>query len=169
MRLFAGKIQPLSVDIVRALLDAKAIEAPSRKEVEADLESVLRSYVDQERIANERAKDVMAKRGGGQDDFGRLRKLAAEELGIQVGDDMLDFLLNQLIEMLMHSNNVDEVYMADHDLRRTMRPALKKHLEMDAVVDAEVRSQLKHVSEGTRTWEVEYRRLMDDIQRRKGL
>ena len=50
-----------------------------------------------------------------------------------------------------------------------MRPLLRKHLEIEEAVEAEVRSKLKHVQEGSRTWEVEYRRIMGDIQRRKGL
>jgi hypothetical protein len=32
-----------------------------------------------------------------------------------------------------------------------------------------VRGRLKHVKEGTSMWEIEYRRMMDDIKRRKGL
>jgi len=32
-----------------------------------------------------------------------------------------------------------------------------------------VRGKLKHMEEGTRTWEVEYARIMEDIRRRKGL
>ena len=50
-----------------------------------------------------------------------------------------------------------------------MRPVLKKHLDVEEQLDAEVRGQLKHVQEGSRTWEIEYKRLMGDIQRRKGL
>ena len=36
-------------------------------------------------------------------------------------------------------------------------------------VETEVRSKMKHVQEGSRTWEVEYKRIMADVQRRKGL
>ena len=50
-----------------------------------------------------------------------------------------------------------------------MRPVLRKYLEIDEVVEAEVRGKLKHVSEGSQTWEIEYQRVMADIQRRKGL
>ena len=88
---------------------------------------------------------------------------------IKIGDDLLDYLLDQLIEMLMHSGNVDEVFGEDHDLRRRMRPVLRKYLEMDEALDGEVRGKLKHVQEGTSTWEIEYQRLMGEIQRRKGL
>jgi hypothetical protein len=28
---------------------------------------------------------------------------------------------------------------------------------------------MKHVQEGTRTWEIEYKRIAGDVQRRKGL
>ena len=31
------------------------------------------------------------------------------------------------------------------------------------------RSKIKHVKEGTSVWEVEYRRMMDEIKRRKGV
>ena len=40
--------------------------------------------------------------------------------------------------------------------------------EEQSLVD-EVRGQLKHVQEGTGLWEVEYRRMMEDVRRRKGL
>ncbi len=97
-----------------------------------------------------------------------MRKLTAEQKGIKIGDELLDYLLDQLIEMLMHSGNVDEVYSEDHELRRRMRPILKKYLEIDEAIETEVRGKLKHVQEGSRTWEVEYQRVLGDIQRREG-
>jgi hypothetical protein len=169
MRLFSGKITPLSEEIVKTLADNHDIECERRKEVVLDLESVFTTYLRLDKEASDKAKDMMTARSLPQSEFPRLRKLAAEQKGIKVGDELLDYLLDQLIEMLMHSNNVDEVFGEDHDLRRRMRPVLKKYLELDEALDGEVRGKLKHVQEGTRTWEVEYQRLMGDIQRRKGL
>lgn len=169
MRLFSGKITPLSEELVKALADNHDIECERRKEVVLDLESVFTSYLRLDKEASDKAKDMMTARSLPQSEFPRLRKLAAEQKGIKVGDELLDYLLDQLIEMLMHSNNVDEVFGEDHDLRRRMRPVLKKYLELDETLDGEVRGKLKHVQEGTRTWEVEYQRLMGEIQRRKGL
>jgi len=169
MRLFSGKITPISEEIVRALAENRDIECESRKEVASDLESVFASYLQADREATERAKDLLQARGLPQSELGRLRRLAADQKGIKVGDEMLDYLLDQLIEMLMHSGNVDEVFVEDHDLRRRMRPILRKHLDVDEALDTEVRSKLRHVQEGSRTWEVEYQRVMGDIQRRKGL
>jgi hypothetical protein len=50
-----------------------------------------------------------------------------------------------------------------------MRPVLKKYLAADDELDAEVRNKMKNLQEGTRTWEVEYQKIKNEIQRRKGL
>lgn len=169
MRLFSGKIAPLSEEIVKSLVENGEIECEDRREVVRDVESVFQSYLSTERDANDRAKEIMDSRGLPPSEFGRIKRLAAEQKGIKIGDEMMDYLLDQLIEMLMHSGNVEEVFGEDHALRRRMRPALRKHLDIDESLDQEVRGQLKHVSEGSRTWEIEYQRVMGDIQRRKGL
>lgn len=169
MRLFSGKIAPLSEEIVRALVENRDIECESKKEVTLDIESVFSSYLQSDRDATEKAKEILLARGLPQSEFNRVKRLAAEQKGIKVGEDMMDHLLDQLIEILMHSNNVDEVYVEDHDLRRRMRPVLRKYLDMDEALDTEVRGKLRHVQEGSRTWEVEYQRVMGEIQRRKGL
>lgn len=169
MRLFSGKITTLSDELAKALVEGGDIECESRKDVAKDLESVFANYLQVEREVADKAKDMLESRGLPPTELPRLRKLVAEQKGIQLGDDLLDYLQDQLIEMLMHSGAVEEVYAADHDLRRRMRPILRKHLEVDETVEAEVRAQLKHVKEGTRTWEIEYQRLLGDIQRRKGL
>lgn len=169
MRLFSGKVSPLSEELVKALAENKDIECESKKEVALDFESVFSNYLRLEKEAMERAKDLLQSRSMPPSELPRLKKLAAEQKGIKVGEEMLDYLLDQLIEMLMHSGNVDEVFGEDHDLRRRMRPILKRYLDLDEQLEGEVRGKLKHVQEGTRTWEVEYQRLMGEIQRRKGL
>lgn len=169
MRLFSGKVRTLSEELVQALTAAKAIEAESKAEVVRDLESVFNSYLSTEREVNERAKQLMDARSLPQSEYGRIRRLAADQKGIKVGEEMFDYLLDQCIEMLMHSSNVDEVFGEDHELRRAMRPALRKHLDADEALEIEVRGKLKHVKEGSSTWEVEYQRVMAEIQRRKGL
>jgi len=169
MRLYAAKIPQMSDEIVRALQTAKAVEIESRAEVVKDIESVFSSYSATEKQVTERARDMAQSRNLPSSELARIRGLEAERRGIKLGDDMLDHLLDQLIEMLMHSSNVDEVFAEDHELRRTMRPVLRKHLDEDTVVEQEVRAKLKHVQEGTRTWEIEYQRMMGEIQRRRGL
>ena len=63
----------------------------------------------------------------------------------------------------------DEVFAADIELRRKMAPVFKKHMAVDSTLDAEVRAQLRHVREGSRDWEIEYAKVMEQVKRRKGL
>ena len=169
MRLFSGKITAIATEVVRALTASGAIEAEAPKEVVADVESVLKNYLTMEREVNERAKDVLERTGRPQSEYQRVRLLAAQEKGIKVGDEMLDYLLDQVVEILHHSHNVDEIYAEDVELRRQMVPFFKKHMDVDAAVDAEVRAQLRHLKEGTRDWDIEYARVVEQVKRKRGL
>ena len=169
MRLYSGKVGPIAAEIVRALLDAQDIEAARPSEVQADVESVLQQYIRTEKEASDKARDAVQARGLPAADVGRMRKLAAEQMGIKIGDEAIDYLLDQILEILMHSANVDEIFAADVELRRKMAPVLKRHMAVDEDLEREVRGKLKHVEEGSRTWEIEYTRMMEDIRRRKGL
>jgi len=155
--------------MVTALVKGKDIETESPNEVQADIEAVLNQYVQDEKNVQERARDMIAARGLSQNELPRIRKLVADEKHIKLGDDAIDYLLDQLVEMLMHSANVDEVFSEDYELRRKMRDPLRKQLAEEQALEAEVRGHLRHVQEGTGLWEVEYRRMMEDIKRRKGL
>ena len=169
MRLYSGKVGPIAGEIVKTLLDSKDIETENTHEVQGDIEAVLNQYVKTDKDAADKAKDAMQSRGIPTSEFGRMKKLAAEQMGIKVGDESIDYLLDQILEILMHSANVDEIFAEDVELRRKMAPILKRHMAVDEELEKEVRGKLKHVEEGTRTWEVEYARMMDDIRRRKGL
>jgi len=169
MRIYAGKIPNIAAEVVQTLTSSGDIETEDRREVEQDIAAVLNAYVETDRQVTERAKDLMQARNLGQQEFARTKKLVAEQRGFKIGDEMLDYLLDQIVEMLMHSSSVEEVYAEDVEMRREMAPILKRHMALDEELDRETRAQLKHVEEGTRTWEVEYRRVMEDIRRRKGL
>ena len=169
MRLYSGKISTIATEVVRTLLASGDVEADHPKEVEADVAAVLQQYLNDEREVNDRAKDVLERTGKPQTEFQRVRALVADEKGIKVGDETLDYLLDQVVEMLMHSNNVDEVYVEDIELRRKMAPVLKRHMAVDAALDGEVRAQLRNLREGTREWEIEYARVLERVKRTKGL
>jgi hypothetical protein len=169
MRLHAPKIPQLSRDILDALISNRDIETEAPEEVRLDIESVLTQYANDESQVTERAKEIVAARGLSANELGRIRRLVADERKIQIGDETIDYLLDQLVEVLMHSNNVDEVWSEDFELRRHMRDPLRKHAALDDQIQAELRGKLKHVQEGTALWEVEYRRMMEDMKRRKGI
>ena len=168
MRLHRAQVPQIAAEMVKALVADDAIECEDQREVQVDLESVLNEYVRTELDIAERARTLLAKRNLPQSEFGRMRRLVAEEQKVALGDEAIDYLLTQLVEILMHSRNVDEVFAEDHELRRRMREPLRRQAAADEQLNEQVRARLKHVQEGTSLWEVEYQRMMADIKRRKG-
>ena len=169
MRLHSPRVPAIAGEMLKSLVDAKDIETQAPAEVKADIEAVLEQYIRDEQATTERAKDLLASRGLPQSEYQRIRKLIADEKRIKIDDDAIDYVLDQLVEMLMHSANVDEVFAEDYELRRKMREPLRKQVVDEQAFEQEVRGRLKHVQEGTGIWEIEYRRMMEDLRRRKGL
>jgi hypothetical protein len=169
MRLYSSKVPSIAQEIARMLLAANDIESESPREVEADIEAVLNSYLQTEKEVTERTKELLDRTGRSMSEFGRVKGQVAESKGIKTGEDTLDYLLDQIVEMFHHSHNVDEIYAEDVALRRKMAPIFKKHMLMDEALDAEVRAQLKHVTEGSRTWDIEYQRVMEQIKQKRGV
>jgi hypothetical protein len=159
----------MAAEMLDAIVKAKDIETDAPAEVRADIEAVLNQYIRDEISVNEKAKDMLAQRALSQSEFARIKKLVADERKIKLGDEGIDYLLDQLVEMLMHSANVEEVFAEDYELRRKMREPLRRQLAEEQALAEEVRGQLRHVQEGTGLWEIEYRRMMEDVRRRKGL
>ena len=169
MRLHGPRVPQIAQEMVTALVKGKDIETEAPDEVRADVESVLHQYIKDEHSVSERAKDMVSARGLSQTEFPRIKKLVADERHIKLGDDAIDYLLDQLVEMLMHSANVEEIFSEDYELRRKMRDPLRKQLAEEQALEEEIRGQLRHVQEGTGLWEIEYRRMAEDIKRRRGL
>jgi hypothetical protein len=169
MRLYAAKIPAIASEVVRVLVASKDIEAEAPREVEGDVQSVLNNYLSIEREVNDKAKDMLEQSGRPQSEFNRMRQLVADQKGIKLGEEMLDYLLDQVVEIFHHSSNVDEIFCEDVELRRKMAPVFKKNMAVDEALDAEVRGQLKNLREGTVAWDVEYAKVLDQVKRRRGL
>jgi hypothetical protein len=169
MKLHSARVPQMAAEMLDAIVKAKDIETDAPAEVRADIEAVLNQYIRDEISVNEKAKDMLAQRALSQSEFARIKKLVADERKIKLGDEGIDYLLDQLVEMLMHSANVEEVFAEDYELRRKMREPLRRQLAEEQALAEEVRGQLRHVQEGTGLWEIEYRRMMEDVRRRKGL
>ena len=169
MRLYSGKIGPIVDDLVRELTAQNDIEVEDDIEVRMDLEAVLREFVRRERQLIDESKDRMEREGLGYGKLGKMRQRVAKEMGFPQQDETLPYLIDQLLNMLFHSNNVAEIYADDATLRKKMTPILRRHMEVDTGLDAEVRSKIKNLQEGTAAFEVEYAKVMDQIKHKRGL
>jgi hypothetical protein len=169
MRLYSGKIGPIADDLVRELTAQNDIEVEDDSEVRMDLEAVLKEFVRRERQLIDESKDRMQREGLGYSKLGKMRQRVAKEMGFPQQDETLPYLIDQLLNMLFHSNNVAEIYADDATLRKKMTPILRRHMEVESGLDAEVRSKIKNLQEGTAAFEVEYAKVMDQIKHKRGL
>jgi hypothetical protein len=169
MRLYAAKVPQISAELVRTLVDANAIEIDSPQEVELDVASVLKEYIRVDRELTDRAKDLMEQRRLDYGQFSKLKRSLAEEKDFGLGEEAVTWIASQLLETFMHSAHVEEVYAEDAQLRRLMKDVLKKHMAVDDALDAEVRQRIKNLEEGTSTWELEYKKVMEQIRQKHGL
>jgi hypothetical protein len=171
MKLYAGRIQAIAREIVEALAADGDIEVQPEQieEVSLDIESVLKEYLRVDREVTDRARDVIATRNLPYNQLNKIKQQIADQRGFGLGEDSIDYLAKQAIEMLFHSHHVEEVFGEDHDLRRKMKPILKKHMAVDTELDQEVRGRIKNLQEGTSTWDIEYKKVMDELKRNRKL
>lgn len=171
MKIYKGKISMMATEIANKLISEEAIEVAAEEmgEFHLDIESVFKSYVDTERRIHEEAQDMIAKRNLDFSSLHRLKREIAKKYNFALGDDAIDWLTEQLIEMLFHTTHVDEVWADNNDIRRITRPIINKHTAMDEELDVEVRKRIKNLNEGSMAWDIKYQQVLEDIRRKKGL
>jgi hypothetical protein len=169
MRLYASKINPIVEATCRSLLDPGHLDVNDREEFKRDVESILKEYIRKNREVTERAKDILEARGLPYSDLYRIRRQLAEDQDFGIGDDSLNWIATQLLELFMQSQFVEEIYLDDAKLRSLMKDVLKRHMQHDDDLDREVRRQLKHLTDGTEDFDVEYQRQLEMVRRKHGL
>lgn len=169
MRLYRGKIETIAEDVIRTLKEAESIELESELEARQDIEAVLKEYLRLEREIVDDAKNRMEIRGLGYSQLGKVKSQVSKERGAPSQDEVLPYLLDQIMHLLFHSANIAEIFAEDVELRKAITPILRKHMEVDSDLDREVRSKIKNLTEGTTDFDVEYARVMEQIKDKRGL
>ena len=169
MRLYASKIPAIVESVIRALVESGDLETSNRAEFENDVESVLREYLRTNREITERSKDILEQRGLPYSELYRIRRQQAEQLDFGIGDEAINWIATQMIELFMRSQFVDEVYVEDAVIRRKLKELLRKHMQHDEDLDRDVRRHLKHLQEGTDSFEIEYQKQLELVKRKHGL
>ena len=171
MRLMIGKIPSIAHDVVEALTTANLIEVEDDMigEVEMDVESVLREYVRLDKEITERARDIISSQKLNYNETNRVKAQVAREREFGVGDQMVEYLIRQITDILLHTKHVDEVYGMDNELVVAMAPVLKRHLSADEELDAEVKKRIRNIQEGTVAFDVQYKKVQEELRRTRGL
>lgn len=169
MRLYASKIPHITDVILRALVEPKLLEINDREEFKRDVESILKEYIRKDREITERAKDLLEARGLPYSDLFRTKRQLAEREDFAIGEESVKWIATQLIELFMRSKFVEEVWADDATLRMKLKELLRRNMQADNDLDREVRRHLKHLSDGTSSFEVEYQKQLEAIKRKHGL
>lgn len=173
MKIYRGRIEATAAEILDCLIKDKLVEVAMEEIEEArkDLVSVLTEYARMEREITEKAKDIAAHRGLDYSQIGKLRRSLAKERNFGLDDEAVDYIVQQMIEIMLSSVHFAEVFGEDHQINRAIVPVLRKHMELEEELDKEVRKKLKHLeeAEGTLPWEIEYARKKEELEHLKKL
>ena len=171
MKLYPKIIPAIARDVVGTLMAEGDVEVETMRvaDAEMDMAAILKEY-----LAVGRAGEPgdpqrrLERRGYDHSKFNQVKREMAEVRGFKTGEDGVEYIINQMIEFLLISRNVEEVFAEDHTLRRRIYQVFKKHLDVEDDVDREARARLKHLAEGTQAWEIEYQKTVEQIRRNKG-
>ncbi len=171
MKLYPKVIPSIARDVVATLMQDGDVEVETLRiaDAEMDMAAILKEYLAAEERVNAATREALERRGYDHSKFNQVKREMADVRGFRMGDEGIDYIINQMIEFLLISRNVEEVYAEDHELRRKIYQVFKKFLDVDDEIDREARTRLKHLAEGTQAWEVEYQKTVEIIRRNKGL
>jgi len=171
MRLYPKVIPIISREAIQRLMQDADIEVEPMRvaDAEMDLSAIMREYLANEERVNQATREALERRGYDYSKFNQVKREMADVRGFKMGDEGIEFVINQMIEFLLISRNVEEVFAADNVIRQKVFAVMKHHLDVDDEIDKEARSRLKHLQEGTSAFDIEYNKTVEQIRRARGL
>ncbi|MBE2249163.1 MAG: DUF507 family protein [Myxococcus sp.] len=171
MRLYPKLVPLIAREIIDRLAKEKDIEVEAIRmsDAELDMSAIMREYLANEERVNQATREALERRGYDFSKFNQVKREMADVRGFKVGDDGIEFVINQMLEFLLISRNVEEVFSDDNQMRPKILQVMKKHLDVDEEIDREARGRLKHLQEGTGAYEIEYQKTLEQIRRARGL
>jgi hypothetical protein len=171
MRLYPKVIPIISRESIQKLMQDGDIEVEPLRiaDAEMDMSAIMREYLANEERVNQATREALERRGYDYSKFNQVKREMADVRGFKMGDEGIEYVINQMIEFLLISRNVEEVFAADNVLRQKIYAIMKKHLDVDDEIDKEARARLKHLQEGTSAFDIEYNKTVEQIRRARGL
>ena len=171
MRLYPKVIPTIARETVQQLMQDGDVEVETLRvnDAEMDMAAIMKEYLAAEERVNAATREALERRGYDHSRFNQVKREMADVRGFKMGDEGIEFVIDQMIQQLLVSRNVEEVYAEDTSLRKKIFQIFKRHLDVDDEIDREARARLKHLSEGTSAWDVEYQKTIELLRRSRGL
>ena len=171
MRLYPKLVPIIARELIQRLTTDGDLEVEAIRvaDAELDMAAIMREYLANEERVNQATREALERRGYDFSKFNQVKREMADVRGFKLGDEGVEFLINQMLEFLLISRNVEEVFADDNQMRPKILQVMKKHLDVDDEIDREARGRLKHLQEGTSAFEIEYQKVLEQIRRARGL
>lgn len=129
MKLQPKAIPLISRETIRQLTEDGDIEVEAMRvaDAEKDLSAIMREYLATEERVNQAAREALERRGGDPSKLEQVRREMADVRGFKLGDEGIEALINQMVEFLLVSRNVEEVFASDETLRRKASAVMRTH------------------------------------------
>ena len=169
MRIYRERVPQIARNIVKSLIDAEQIEVTEENlpEVELDVESVVKEYRRMDHEITEKARDLVQQRNVDYSQTFKIKAKLAQQQNFVLGDEAVGWICDQIVEILLQSRYVEEIFGEDHELRSIIAPILKRELLVDDELDREVKKRIRNLEERTTDYEVEYRKTMEQLRSQK--
>jgi uncharacterized protein len=171
MRLYPKVIPTIAREVVQTLMQDGDVEVETMRiaDAEMDMASVMKEYLAAEERVNAATREALERRGYDQSRFNQVKREMADVRGFKMGEEGIEYVIGQMMEQLLVSRNVEEVFSDDLSLRKKINGIFKRHLDVDDEIDREARARLKHLQEGTTAWDVEFGKTIELLRRSRGL
>ena len=137
--------------------NGRGIESPQTglmvEEFRKDICAVLNSYVQTDRRLTDEARRLVEARG---DDpsmiYAEKRRLAKHE-NFGLNEDAPSYIVGQLIEALLHTESVEEIYAQDKEIHSLLLPEIRDIMSNQRNLQQEVEQRIKYLEKGSESWE----------------
>src|SRR6266851_4187969 len=114
MRLYPKVIPIISRESIQRLMQDGDIEVEPLRiaDAEMDMSAIMREYLANEERVNQATREALERRGYDYSKFNQVKREMADVRGFKMGDEGIEFVINQMIEFLLISRNIEEAFGA---------------------------------------------------------
>ncbi len=100
----------------------------------------------------------------------QIRRQVARDRGIILDNESrLRDIARKMTEVIWSSDSFTEVFAEDEALRRFIRLVFEHHLAVEERLREEAKKRIRNVEFGSTEYEVQFRRVMDELREREGM
>ena len=133
MHLDSKVVPSIARDSIATLMHDGDVEIEPLRvaDAEMDLSAIMREYLTSEAQVTAATREALARRGLDEVAFERVHQEMADARGFKTGEAGIEYVIDQMIEFLLLSRNVEEVFAGDAVLRAKLREVMSRHLGME--------------------------------------